>query len=441
MRGATGPTVDLCLMSGRIGLRRQGVLTGVLRTIVMGLLASTMAAAQGSNPDASAVETSQPESASAAVRGAPERSWLREFVRDNFTFRTELYSQFTFGREIQADPPVYSRQSAGFEVLKKFSTATATVAAFNAQFRLVRRDNYTPVQNDLEGSAREGFFPEYHNVYLDLYNALNPLMSESARGRNIGRFNLRLGRFYLPFGINLQTDTHATLLQLSNEQNFGFERDWHAGFYGSLTRDVSYDAYYMAASGYYPRFHGQMGLVGARFSLGSRFFNEYGIQGGISFIGGERISEHAVMRSPSVAAKSPRSNIVRTLRFGLDGRYTRPLWNGTVTVTTELSGGRDESDGIFTNLHQFDYLSRNRRWGWAAQYRRFWQDIVAVAAVDTPSASGKADSALAGEFTLYFRNDISSSRLHRLKFNVERRLESMTGERPWLFTVQYYWYW
>jgi hypothetical protein len=31
---------------------------------------------------------------------------------------------------------------------------------------------------------------------------------------------------YLPFGLNLQTDTHATLQQLSNDRNFGFERDW-----------------------------------------------------------------------------------------------------------------------------------------------------------------------------------------------------------------------
>ena len=49
----------------------------------------------------------------------------------------------------------------------------------------------------------------------------------------MGRFNFRAGRFYVPFGLNLQTDTHGTVLQLSNEQNLGFERDWYTGFWGS----------------------------------------------------------------------------------------------------------------------------------------------------------------------------------------------------------------
>ncbi|GAB1352664.1 hypothetical protein MASR1M12_13950 [Erysipelotrichia bacterium] len=48
----------------------------------------------------------------------------------------------------------------------------------------------------------------------------------------------------------MQTDTHATILQLSNDRNFGFERDWYAGFWGSVNRNLNYDLYYMLGSGY-----------------------------------------------------------------------------------------------------------------------------------------------------------------------------------------------
>jgi len=378
-----------------------------------------------------------------AKTGAPELSSgkdagaLGRLTGRNFSLKTELFSQFTTGRPVEADPPLYSRQSLGFELLKKFSTATATVAAFNAQFRLVRRDNYIDATNDMEGAERAGFYPEYHNAYLDLYNVFNPLMGASARSRHVGRFNWRTGRLYLPFGINLQSDTHGTLLQLSNEKDLGFERDWYTGLYGSLNRHLNYDLYYLLGSGYYPRFRGQSGLLGARLSLGNRFLNEHGLEGGVSFLGGERFSPHSAERSHSVAEAARGTRIVRTLRFGLDGRYTRPLWKGTAVVTTELSAGKDRPDPVFGNLHQFEYLARSRRWGWAAQYRRFWQDS---AAAGHSAGSGKADASLIGEVSLYFRNDPSASRLHWIKLNVERRLERMKEETAWLFTIQYYFY-
>ena len=47
-----------------------------------------------------------------------------------------------------------SRQSVGFEVLKKFSTATSTIASFNVQGRLARRDGFISVLNDMEGEDR-----------------------------------------------------------------------------------------------------------------------------------------------------------------------------------------------------------------------------------------------------------------------------------------------
>jgi len=202
---------------------------------------------------------------------AGEKTAISSWFGENFGFREELMSESATSRH----SPAYSRQSAGFELLKKFSTETKTVGSLNLQGRLVRRDRYVPVLNDMEGMQRRGWFFEYHNVYTDLYN--DPL-------------NFRIGRFYVPFGINLQTDTHGTLLQLSNERNFGFERDWYTGLWGTLTEDLSYDAHYLVGSGYDLKYRGQSGLGVARLSLGNKYSFERGLEGGLSVMGGQRLA-------------------------------------------------------------------------------------------------------------------------------------------------------
>lgn len=231
------------------------------------------------------------------------KNWARDLFRENFTFKKEILSQFSHSDEW------YSRQSVGGEVLKKFSTATATVAAVNGQFRLLRRDNPIEVMNDHEGMDREGWYAEYHNLYLDLYNVLNPILSDEAKGANVGRFNFRAGHFYLPMGLNLQTDTHATVFQLSNARNFGFERDWYAGFWGALNEYLNCDVYYLAGSGYHLSSKGQDGLLGVRLSLADSFDVDHGLQAGLAFMGGS-----GSPRRPSSAAPRwpPRPSMARS---------------------------------------------------------------------------------------------------------------------------------
>lgn len=339
----------------------------------------------------------------------------------------------------------YSRNSAGFELLKKFSTDTATVAAFDVQVRLVRRDNYHEVMNDAEGADRRGWFLEYHNLYWDFYNVFNPLLSDEARGENAGRFNVRIGRFYVPFGLNLQTDTHGTMLQLSNERNFGFERDWYAGFWGSINPNLNYDCYYLLGSGYDIAFKGQSGLVGSRLSLSNKYLYEYGLEGGVSLLAGQRISKHSKDRSPSVAARSNIDGIIDTVRYGGDLRWRHTIPTGSIMLTCELSAGRDERDNVLTQLYQADYLTRNRKFGVSSQYRRFKQDIRGVASAPSahhlPWNTGEPDASVVGEITWYFRNDLSNANLHWVKLNIEQETQRQRGKRDTLIALQYYRYW
>lgn len=348
------------------------------------------------------------------VDPAKNESWLKGLFTDNFGFRKEVMSQFT----VNESGDWASRQSVGFEVLKKFSTGTATIASFNFQGRMVRRDGFNPVQNDMEGENRLGWAFEYHNVYLDLYNFLNPLLGDEQKKNNLGRFNLRAGRFYVPFGLNLQTDTHGTLLQLSNERNFGFERDWYTGLWGSLNKHLNYDAYYLAGSGYDLAFKGQKGLGALRISLANKYSNSYGLEGGFSLLGGERLSMDRM-----------KPGRIETQRVGVDGRYRHAVPTGLVTFTNELSGGQDARTSVFTQLHQVEYTNASRRWGVATQYRRFHE------------AALGADASLIAEATWYFRNDVGNSNLHWIKANIERRLERMRPQPPsTVISLQYYYY-
>ncbi len=328
------------------------------------------------------------------------------FFRENFTFKKELYSQFSWDSGPGGDP--YSRQSVGMEALKVFSSSTAKVASLDIQARLVRRDRFAPTVNDREGMDRPGWFLELHNLYLDLYDVVG----------SGGQVNVRAGRFYPPFGLNLQTDTHGTLLQLSNERNFGFERDWYAGLWGAATEDLNYDVDYLMGSGYDLSAKGQDGLAGARLSLANRYRNEFGLEGGVSFLGGERLDMD--------------SDKVRTLRTGLDGRWTHLVPAGSLSLLAELSAGRDNGESVFTELYQAEVLTPRRQWGLSAQYRRFWQDL---------GPGPRADASVFGELAYYFRNDVGGAFLDSLRLNLERQVERQTGSEASIVTLQYYRYW
>ncbi len=370
------------------------------------------------DPFADLADPSKPQEAKKDSVRLPKKG----FFTDNFGFREEIMSQFSTNENGDGA----SRQSVGFEVLKKFSTATSTIASFNVQGRVVRRDGFNGVLNDMEGEGRPGWAFEYHNLYFDFYNVLNPLLSEKQRAENLGRFNLRAGRFYVPFGLNLQTDTHGTVLQLSNDRNFGFERDWYAGFYGSLNKHLNYDLYYLIGSGYDLKYKGQAGLGALRVSLANKYSSDYGVEGGFSVMGGERLSAEANARRGS--GTHMQATPVETERVGLDGRYRRAVPTGLLSLTSELSGGRDAPDAVITQLHQVEYTHSSRRWGSALQYRRFSQDGLG------------ADASMIAEFSWYFRNDVGNSNLHWIKFNVERKLERMKGQPDTVVALQYYFY-
>ena len=85
--------------------------------------------------------------------------------RDNLLFRKEIDLVWTGGEDdYRKTDRLYSRLSAGFEVQKKFSTATKTVAALDYQGRLVYRDHVLGTAADPMGMEAKQWEYETHNA-------------------------------------------------------------------------------------------------------------------------------------------------------------------------------------------------------------------------------------------------------------------------------------
>jgi len=387
-------------------------------------LAILLAAAAGNafpdddDPFADLVAAPPPDAQEVAP-AAPEWS-------DNLLFRKELYLLSGAKREnFSGDGDIMSRLSAGFEVQKRFSTPTRTVASANYQGRVVYRNAMPDTSADPMGRGAPRWKYETHNAYADLYNLFGPP----------GRVNLRAGHFYQPFGLNQQTDTHGTLLQLSNDRLFGAERDWQATFYGELTDDLDYTFGYLAGAGPdHDLFHGQAGMAVARVALNNDWLFRRGLEGGLSAAAGERLDRHALMRSPSVHHATRGDPVIATWRVGADARQRIDSAAGPFTLLAELAAGEDESDIVLSGLTQADWLHPSRRWGAAVQYQHLWQDT-------GMGAENVTDERVSGTFTYYLSNDVGNASLHWIALGVERQTRLTQGREDTLLMLQYYRYW
>jgi len=362
----------------------------------------------------------------AAPQSVPKAAALAEpGWTDNLLLRKEVYLLWGAGRDDFDDThDVMTRASAGFEVQKRFATATRTVASADYQGRIVYRDHALDTAADPMGRDASPWRYETHNAYVDLYNVFG----------EPGRFNLRGGYFYQPFGLNQQTDTHGTLLQLSNDRLFGAERDWQTTLYGALSEDLDYTVGYLLGTGPDHRMAGQSGLGVARVALNNDWLFQRGLEGGVSVAAGERVDPDAAARSRSVRRASGGGPVVETWRTGLDVRKRIDSGFGPFTLTGEAALGQDEDDQILSGLTRADWLHPGRRWGAAAQYQHFWQDVAA-------GGEDFTDARATAVLTHYFRNDVGNADLHWIALAVERRVRETDGTEDTLVMVQYYRYW
>ena len=341
-----------------------------------------------------------------AVTNVPPPWW-----RDNLLFRREIYWLEAVGIEdFDRTQDLYARGSVGFEVQKRFATATKTVASADYQGRLVFRDHVLDTASDPMGMDAGQWEYETHNAYAEFYSLLGP----------VGRVNLRAGRFYVPFGLNSQTDTHGTLLQLSNDRVFGADRDWQLTAYGNATAHLDYMAGYVFGAGPDQKMGGQAGMAVGRIGLNPAYLYEHGLEGGLSAACGQRLDPQAG------------TGVVNTWRAGADVRKRIDSDLGPFTLTGEGAAGADDAEAVWSGLVQADWLHPGRRWGAAAQYSYFNRGGTEFHAVDE-----RATCVL----TRYFRNDIGNATLHWIALALEERLRAPEDGEDTLLALQYYRYW
>ena len=368
------------------------------------LLAATSAAC-AEDPFAG-VEPAVPE----AAANVAASGW-----RENLLFRKEVVLLWTGGEDdFEETDRLSSRLSAGFEVQKKFSTATKTAASLNYQGRVVYRNHWLDTAADPMGMDADAWEYETHNAYVDFYNLLG----------DPGRFNLRAGRFYLPFGLNSQTDTHGTLLQLSNDRLFGADRDWQLTAYGNASEHLDYMASYVFGAGPDQKLDGQAGMAVGRIGFNNDYVFERGLEAGVSGAFGERIDPHAGIAGP-----------LRTWRLGADVRQRLDSEIGPFTLTGEAAAGEDGESTVWSGLAQADWLHPGRSWGLAAQYFLFERERAEGGPADG------TDERASLVLTRYFRNDVGNAALHWIALALERPLQTLEGGDDTLASVQYYRYW
>jgi hypothetical protein len=371
---------------------------------------------------------------------------------DNLLLRRELYLLFGIGKRegVYHDAHrLMSRVSAGFEVQKRFATPTRTIASFDYQGRLVYRNHYLTTAADSMGMDAKPWKYETHNAYADFYNVFGAP----------GIFNIRAGYFYQPFGLIQQTDTHGTLLQLSNDQVFGTERDMQIVMYGTLNAALDYQFGYLFGLGPDEKFAGQTGMLVSRVALNNDWLFDYGLEGGISFAFGERmVSRHmsksmrpSLMDAIDFFRSSPtledwferyvdyrlmRLNFdpVKTMRFGADARKRLASGIGPFTVTIETAAGTDNGDLVLSGLAQTDWLNPRRRWGVAAQ-------IYGLKKQSEGINEAMSDTTASFVITRYFRNDVGNAGLHWVALAIEQPVHRSDGSEAPLFMLQYYNYW
>ena len=439
---------EFCLRKKkRISYFRRTVHAIFIVTTITATAVSSCYADSPSNNDPFSDLTPLPSPQSTSTRVDPW--WSRDTQ-----FRRELFLQTALRDTSQSSSSSsrpYNRHSVGFEWFRRFQGETSTIATCDLQMRAVRRDDYLPVIQDMEGADRTPWAVEYHNAYCDIFNPASYLLGEENSAELVGKVNARIGRFYLPLGLNLATDTHGTVLQLSNDQNVGFERDWYTGFWGALTPSISYDAYYMAGSGYDLRFDGQSGMFGFRLGTGPDLRNRSGLEAGVSTLIGERLApSHQSIGEVDGQKESLENGVIATRRIGPDLRYTIPTEIGSFIVTNEASFGSDDGNDTAIHLHQLGYLDSARKFGTNIQFRQQWLKKNQLIANDhhhhgnVPQITETTDSisrSLFYDFSYYLTNDIANANLHWINISVEQILESALRGSGTIVSLQYYRYW
>ncbi len=281
---------------------------------------------------------------------------------ENYILYKEIYLSGRYSFDLGK---VEGRNSAGFILFGTFSGPDGQIGDMNVQFRTTYYNDqfaYGQKMNREYTNRSNQLKVELHNAYLRL-RALPPML------------NVRIGHFYVPYGIQPWIDTHGTLLQSPAMEFIGLDRDWGVAIEGqndlleyqlALTRGSGMD--------YFER--GNNFALAGKLST-PRIGQHINDWLGISFLIGRIFDPMAVdrLRSWDMEEKAEKfnGNIIKRWRTGIDGQKII----GPTRIRFEITGGQDANkEDILGQFLELKYaLGKNSRWSAIFQGESLTQNI------------------------------------------------------------------
>ena len=295
----------------------------------------------------------------------PDRSKLtREIAAaSNLRFTLDLSSRISLSTR---SGKVGAEHVIGLDLHKVFSDADGDWGTLRLQPYFTRIDNLSP---------RSPFLEDDDDWEL-VFRFFDFNFTRIARGR----FNIRVGHFEVPYGLEHLLDTNGTVRQFIPGRNIGLKADWGISINGvfpqfeyevALTRGTGNEFFDrgdpFAVSGRIgtPRdrnvvlglsaFHGRVWNPGAvrQWRSGLKPLSKAQTARGVTETGGGR----------------GRDDIVRRTRFGVDAQW----YLGTVGLLAEASYGRDYHQDVFNGLAEINWNNADDKWFVYTQARVFAQ--------------------------------------------------------------------
>lgn len=306
------------------------------------------------------------------------------------------------------------RNSLGFILFGTFSGPKGQIGDMNVQFRTAYYSNQFASGERMGREYTEkldDFEVELHNAYLRL-RALPPML------------NVRVGHFYVPYGLQPWIDTHGTLLQSPAMEFSGLDRDWGVALEGQDDK-LEYQLGLTRGSGmeYFER--GNNFALAGKIST-PRIGQHLNDWLGISFLIGRIFDPMAVERLRDFAMDEKKEkfkgNIIERWRAGIDGQKIV----GPARIRFEISGGEDaRKESVLGEFIEVKYaLGKENRWSMYLQSENLTQNI----------SRSNSDSNTA----IRWGTSYSFSANYNLRFAVSRDLNTVFGrEDTWVGLLFY----
>lgn len=239
-----------------------------------------------------------------------------------------------------------------------------------------------------------------------------------------GLFNIKVGHFEIPFGLEFTFDTNGSLHDFMHRRNLGVKLDWGFTING-VDRSWEYEIGLSRGSGIDYTSRGEPWMVAGRVG---RHINR-DLRMGTSFLWGEVLNAPSIARYRSgltpaelLTDNRGRDHLVRKYRLGTDVQWTCGLW----MILLELTGGKDFSQAVVNNLLEINRVSMCGDWFFYGQVlhlnQKFsvgWEDSLSakLGAQWTPDRHWD----LSTQFEQQIRNFFGGSRAGILQLQVRWR--------------------